>query len=129
LSEAYALIIDDDVNNMQVLGHLLEAEGIECIQVLDPFQIEEIIPTLLNVNIVFLDLEMPGLNGYEILDMLQNSINFQHVPIVAYTVHTGQVNMAHEKGFHSFLSKPLDPDKFSSQLSRILHGERVWSFS
>lgn len=129
MSEAHALIIDDDINNMQVLGQLLEVEGIEYIQILDPLQLVDRISTLPDVNIVFLDLEMPGLNGYEILDMLQNNINFQHVPIVAYTVYTGQVNMAHQKGFHSFLAKPLDPDKFSSQLARILHGERVWSLS
>ncbi len=48
------------------------------------------------------------------------------IPIVAYTVHISEINMARQVGFHSFLGKPLDMDSFPHHLSQILSGEGVW---
>jgi two-component system cell cycle response regulator DivK len=69
---------------------------------------------------------MPGLNGYDVLAQLRTDMLFQTVPVVAYTVHVSEINAAHEKGFDSFIGKPLDPDRFPDQLARILRGEPVW---
>jgi CheY-like chemotaxis protein len=78
------------------------------------------------IDVVFLDLEMPGANGYQVLEKLRADPRFQSVPVVAYTVHVSEISVAHEQGFHSFLGKPLDADRFPDQLARILSGESVW---
>ena len=43
-----------------------------------------------------------------------------------YTVHVSEIGVARDLGFHSFLGKPLDVDKFPEQLKRILNDEPVW---
>lgn len=48
------------------------------------------------------------------------------VPIVAYSVHVSEIEIARRAGFDGFLGKPLDADRFSDQLRRILSGEQVW---
>lgn len=126
MTEAHALIIDDDLNNVYVLAELLAVNGFQYTQVLHPSRLANTLDQMPAVNIVFLDLEMPGMNGYDVLEALQADARFRDVPFVAYTVHTGELRAAHQRGFHSFLTKPLDPDIFSDQLARILQGERVW---
>jgi CheY-like chemotaxis protein len=77
--------------------------------------------------VIFLDLEMPGIDGYPMLSYLKNDDRFNNVPVVAYTVHMSEMNVARQKGFHSFLGKPLDADLFPEQLAAILRGEHVWT--
>ena len=78
------------------------------------------------VDLVFLDLEFPNYDGFDILADLQADPRLAHVPFVADTVHISEQNQARQAGFHSFLGKPLDVQKFPEQVRRILNGERVW---
>jgi len=122
-----ALIIDDNANSMEVLGELLMLEGIQATHLRNPTQLNTVLEALPKIDLVFLDLEMPGMDGYSVFEALRTHEAFQSVPIVAYSVHTNQLNVARKKGFHSFLAKPLDADQFSEQLTQILRGEHVWS--
>ncbi len=122
----HALIIDDNSRNVQVLQSLLAKQGLTYTGVLDPLDIEEILQTIGKIDVVFLDLEMPGMNGYDVLALIKADSRFQNVPVVACTVHVAEINTAHQNGFHSFLAKPLDSERFPDQLARILKGEPVW---
>ena len=84
-----------------------------------------VLPELEQLDIVFVDLEMPSIDGYEVLDMLRHDYGVD-VPIVASTVHLNEIATAREMGFHSFLGKPLKANRFPDQLARILRGEPVW---
>lgn len=122
----HALVVEDNAQNANVLGNLLAKRGIRCTKVLHPAQVEGALQNLDHVDIVFLDLEMPGASGYDVLNSLRRDARFDNVPMVAYTVHVSEINTAYQLGFHSFLAKPIDPDRFGDQLARILRGERVW---
>jgi CheY-like chemotaxis protein len=123
----HALIIDDNTQNIAVLAQLLTMEGVSYTQVSNPARIGTAVATLPSADVVFLDLEMPGADGYQVLEWMKTEPKLANVPIVAYTVHVSEINHASQMGFHSFLGKPLDADKFPDQLARILRGERVWA--
>ena len=125
MATLHALIIDDDAYSIHVMERLLDQEDISYTAVADPTRLEGILQTLDTVDIVFLDLEMPKLDGYEVLAMLKTHLTAS-VPIVACTVHTAEINNTRRKGFFSFVAKPLDLDRFSDQLHRILNGHPVW---
>lgn len=122
-----ALIIDDNPYNVDVLSAMLEMEGIQTTHVLEPLNLDAMLADLECPDIVFLDLEMPGMDGYAVLEVLKSDPRFQETPIVAYTVHHAEIMNARKHGFHSFLPKPLDSDRFPAQLARILRGEPVWT--
>ena len=126
MSQKHALIIDDNALNVSVLANLLADESVDNTQVTNPNQLDKVTEAFDKFDVVFLDLEMPGLNGYEVLKKLRADRAFEDVPIVAYTVHVSEINTASKLGFDSFLGKPINPDKFSDQLARIFRGERVW---
>lgn len=121
-----ALIIDDNADNVGVLAEMLMLEGLEYTAIQNPTQINSIIAQDASFDVVFLDLEMPHIDGYEMLEKLQADARFEQVPIVAYTVHVSEINVARKLGFHSFVGKPLDADQFPSQLADILSGKPVW---
>src|SRR5215207_10197663 len=129
MSTPHALIIDDNASNLGVLGELLSLEGVSFTKVQDPTKFQSVSKTLSRVDVVFLDLEMPQLDGYKVLELLRADSRYDDVPVVAYTVHVSEINVARDMGFHSFLGKPLDVDRFPDQLARILRGEPVWGIS
>lgn len=123
MSPIHALIIEDHRDSIDVLGHLLRQEGATFVAVSRPVDLR---PTDLEaVNVVFLDLEMPGLDGYQMLDKLRNEYGVR-VPIVAYTGNTNERSTARSLGFNGMLGKPLDDVAFHQQFARILNGESVW---
>ena len=124
---AHALIVDDNVDNVGVLEQLLTLEGVTYTSVHDPAKLEKMISSNANFDVVFLDLEMPNIDGFQMLTRMKLDARFRHVPIVAYTVHVSEINEARNRGFDSFIGKPLDADKFPAQLQRLLKGERVWA--
>lgn len=122
-----ALIIDDNQSNADVLEMLLKNEGISSTVVALPRNLPVILDELSGqVDVVFLDLELPNHDGFELLEMLKPDSRLGGAPIVAYTVHTSEINEARQAGFHSFLGKPLDTQRFPDQLKRILDGVPVW---
>lgn len=121
-----AVIIDDNPKNVNVLARLLSNEGLSSVQITNPAKLKVALEHAEDIKVIFVDLEMPGMDGYQILNQLKADVRFQSVPVLAYTVHVSEINVAHERGFDGFLGKPLDADNFPGQLARILSGEPVW---
>jgi CheY-like chemotaxis protein len=124
VSDIHALVIDDNLQNLKVLSQLLAKQGVRCTEVSKPINLQSVLPTLGRVDVVFLDLEMPGIDGYGVKEMLRAEM--AGVPIIAYTVHVSEINVVQQLGFDGFLAKPLDSARFPEQLERILRGESVW---
>lgn len=119
----HALIVENDKDSIEVLKHVLQMEGVDCTCYsrgadIDPAVLE-------SVQVVFLDLDLPGMNGYEIYDVLRKEYNVD-APIVAYTVNTNEKATTRKMGFNGMIAKPLDASCFSEQLKRILAGHFVW---
>ena len=123
----HALIIDDDSFNLDVLSQMLDMEGVSSSVINNPVMVDDALADAPSIDLVFLDLELPGINGLEVFQNLKANDRFQEVPIIAYTVHVSEINTVRQLGFQGFIGKPIDADKFPKQLHRILNGESVWS--
>jgi CheY-like chemotaxis protein len=124
MTAARALVVDDNSQNLRVLTQLLSKSGVECIEVSNPKLVRDMLPSLQKVDVVFLDLEMPGLDGFKLKDLLRLSLG--DTPIIACTVHVSEMDVVRESGFDGFLGKPIDRSRFPALLARILQGEHVW---
>ena len=121
-----ALIIDDNKFNLSILAHYLKDEGFDSSPVIHPKEVQTVLDSLENVQIIFLDLEMPEIDGFELLKTLKQDERLQNVPIIAHSVHISEIKVAHNSGFDGFIGKPLNAEKFPRQLARILEGKGVW---
>jgi len=121
----HALVIDDDAYSVHIMERMLDQQDIVYTSVKDPKLLTGILKTLDHIDVIFLDLEMPNLDGYEVLEILKKHFG-DDVPIVACTVHSAEIHTTRTKGFFSFVAKPLDFNRFPGQLQRILDGTPVW---
>src|SRR5215207_1546181 len=103
-----AVIIEDDLRSIKVLEQLLKQIGIVSSILRDSVDIGAKLEKIDCPDIIFLDLEMPSINGYRVLDLIHNIEKLSQVPVVAYTTHISHLNDTRRAGFHSFLGKPLD---------------------
>ena len=122
---AHALVVEDDGLSVEILHTLLQNEGLTVTSINDPADLDQLIDELHDYAVIFLDLELPTMDGYELLSVLLDEFNIK-VPIVAYTMHTNEIASARQQGFHSFIGKPLKAARFPDQLRRILNDEPVW---
>lgn len=119
----HALIIEDDMDSIDILGRMVQMEGgtykaICESDTLHPSDVD-------GVTVIFLDLDMPGRNGYEVFDLLRNEYGV-NAPIVAYTVNTNEKATTRSIGFSGMIAKPIDATCFGERLRRIAAGETVW---
>ena len=122
----HILIVENEPLDGQVLGSLIKSLNITYSIVTDGADVIGHLDELANVDVVFLDLEMPKVDGFELLQAIQVDGRFGHIPIIAYSSHGNAMNEAHAAGFHGFLTKPIDGNSFASYLDSILAGEGVW---
>lgn len=124
----HALIIDDDPQNVEVLARLLAMNGVTYTAILDGSELESSLFGVEQIDVIFLDLELPRQNGYDVYADLRSRLG-ETPPIVACTVHSNEISVTRQMGFDGFISKPIHPGRFPSQLAHILNGEPVWDAS
>lgn len=74
-------------------------------------------------DLVLLDINMPGMNGYQVLRILQASPETQNIPVVAVTASAMKkdVQQGLEAGFSAYITKPFEIASFLQTLDQILN--------
>jgi CheY-like chemotaxis protein len=115
-------IVDDDVDDQQLLIDAL-VENNQFSQCFTASNGQEAIIHLTNAivpipEVIFLDLNMPGLNGKQCLIILKHSPSFQHIPVIIYstTSNKREIQEIYELGATYFLIKK---DSFKELLKEL----------
>jgi CheY-like chemotaxis protein len=77
------------------------------------------------LGLILVDINLPDLTGNVVIVQLRASICHSAVPIVAFTAEPGPraKRIAHALGCDGFLSKPIDPKAFPSQIAAFFNAE------
>lgn len=72
-------------------------------------------------NVILLDLNMPGLDGFEVLDHLKQSARHQHIPVVVLTTSDAPAHKerAYQLGANGFLTKPTTQQGLNEIAERV----------
>ena len=111
------LSVDDLHDAAESLAQLLLAMGHRAVAVTDPRKVEETVERF-RPHIVFLDIGMPGLDGWQIARRLRERYQSEVLKLVAMTGH-GKVDdhvMSRRAGFDAHLTKPADAQLLESIL-------------
>jgi len=112
-----AVIIDDEIRSINVLQKLLKMQPQE-VDILNTAQSVEDGIKVINQHkpdLVFLDINMPGGDGFELLDRIEK-VDFE---IIFVTAHSDYVLAAMRCGAIDYLHKPVDLDELKNALERI----------
>jgi two-component system, cell cycle response regulator DivK len=126
MESAHALVIDDNVTNIDVLVMLLAQQGVTTRSVASLPSVRAALEEMPKLDVIFLDLEFPNGSGFDLFRSLKADPLLANVPVVAYSVHISEIERVRREGFQGFLGKPLDARHFPQQLQKILNGIPVW---
>ena len=73
-------------------------------------------------DIILMDLQLPGMDGWEVSRRLKADARTRHIPIIALTAHAMQSERerALNAGCDGFLSKPCSPPDVAAEITRLL---------
>ena len=123
---ARVLLVEDNEVNQQVASELLGAMGVSVTvadngqQALDILQMEAF-------DLVFMDIQMPVMDGHEATRKLREIHTLRDLPVIAMTAHamSGDREKSLEAGMNDHITKPLDPEQLEVVLHLWLRNSRV----
>jgi diguanylate cyclase (GGDEF)-like protein len=125
LKDAAIMMVDDEPIMLEIIQVLLEDAGYRnFIAVERSSQSIEMIKKT-NPDVLLLDLDMPEINGYEILSSVRSSTDYQHLPVIILTASTEPEDKlkALELGATDFLSKPVDSSELVLRVRNTLYAK------
>ena len=117
------LVVEDDAQNSYLIQFILEKSGYAVELVSDGEQavawVEEADP---KPDLVLMDMLLPKMNGYEATRAIKAGPDTGDIPIIALTAYSmkGEREKILEAGCDGYISKPIDPETFVSQMEEFL---------
>lgn len=117
----HILIVDDYPDALDSWALYLRALGYDVSTAADGTtavaRAEQLLPDL-----IVLDLELPGISGFEVARRLRRNPSTHDIPLMAATgySHQRQIAMARDAGFDEVVVKPADPDSLVDHIGRLL---------
>lgn len=119
---ARILHIEDDAGNRLLVRKLLTSSGHEILEAADGIEGVRLARTE-RPDLILVDLDIPGLDGYEVTLRLRGEPSLRGVPIVAITAE-GDRQTSLAVGADGFLQKPIDARSFARTIDSFLGGKR-----
>lgn len=119
------LLVDDKKDNIFALEQILCKEDRNIIRAADGI---EALRTVLNseIDLIILDVQMPGMDGFEVAQILKSNKRSKDIPIIFATAEKKEHESAlkgFEEGAVDYLSKPLDTEITEAKVSMLLRQE------
>ena len=120
------MIVDDSVTVRKVTSRLMERQGWDVVTAKDGMdamsQLQDIYP-----DIVLLDIEMPRMDGFEVLRSVRRDERLKDLPIIMITSRTGEKHQqqALDLGVNRYLGKPFQEANLLATIEEVLSETRA----
>jgi HAMP domain-containing protein/CheY-like chemotaxis protein/signal transduction histidine kinase len=123
LKQRKILIVDDDVRNVFALTSVLESNGMEVLYAENGHDGIELLRSHPEIDLVLMDIMMPGMDGYETMRVIRSDEAFDQLPIISLTAKAmkGDREKSIDSGASDYITKPVDTDQLLSLM-------RVWLY-
>jgi PleD family two-component response regulator len=125
-SSGRILVVDDDRDAREILKRLLGTQGYECVTAADGPQCMEILKTE-RVDVILLDVMMPGMDGLEVCEKLRADEHLRSIPVILLTAKDDFTTRASgmELGVSEYLTKPINKHELFTRVRTQLHSRAL----
>jgi two-component system cell cycle response regulator DivK len=125
MTQQTILYIEDNPGNRLLVKRILEVEGykvVEAISGLDGLSAAE----SMRPDLILVDINLPGLDGYELTRRLKQIRHLASVPIIAMTANVmkGDREKSLAAGCDGYIQKPIDVDQLPVQVANYLQAKK-----
>lgn len=115
------LVIEDNPANMELVRYILDKFGYQVDAAIDGESGVEMARAS-PPGLVICDLQLPGIDGFEVVRQLKAMPHMRQVPVLAVTAYAmvGDRERVLAAGFDGYISKPIDPQYFVQQVASVL---------
>lgn len=105
------LAVDDHEDTLNVIRTML-SEKYDVLTLVDPTEIYEII-NIFEPDLLILDIMMPKITGFQILDLLQKNKAYKNLPVIILSAKdtTREIKYGYKLGASLYLTKPFEPER------------------
>ncbi len=121
MSDYTVLIVEDNPNNRMIMRDMMEVQGHRTLEAVDgPAGLDMAVRH--RPDLILMDVQLPGMDGYEVTRRLKAQEETKGIPIIAVTSFAmkGEEDRAREAGCDAYLSKPIDIHKLVETVKKFL---------
>lgn len=133
MSNLHILLVEDNIHDVAFIQAALNTstltsvvdvvnDGAECVDLLNKVGKHA---NATKPDIIILDLNMPVLDGIEVLKQIKQDPSHKRIPIVVFTSSkdVGDIRSAYDNYVNSYVVKPMDPQQYENVVKEI---EKFW---
>ena len=115
------LIVEDQEDNRRIVRDLLAATGYELIEAADG-EAGLALAQKERPDLILMDIQLPGVDGYEVTRRIKADPKLKHIPIIAVTSYalSGDDQKAFEAGCDAYVAKPFSPRVLLGKIKEYL---------
>jgi CheY-like chemotaxis protein len=115
------LVVDDEPANLKLARIVLEDDGFEVHTAKDVISALEVLKTV-DPALIVMDVQLPGMSGWELTRRLKNNVATRHIPVIAVTAYgmKGDEERAREAGCVAYVAKPVSTRDLPAIIRRHL---------
>src|SRR5664279_5790537 len=117
---ASILIVDDQESNVILLEQLLSEAGYGCVSSTMHPQEVCALHRKNHYDLILLDLQMPGMDGFQVMEGLKTNDADGYLPVIVLTAQPGHKLRALRAGAKDFISKPFDLVEVKTRIHNML---------
>jgi CheY-like chemotaxis protein len=123
-NDRVVVVADDSISVRKFVGRMLEKAGYRVKLASDGLEASEIVAQV-GCHLVVTDLEMPRMNGYELMAHLRQNPVTQRIPVLVVTSRAGAKHRdrAMKEGAMAFLTKPVQEDQLIATVESLIGSE------
>ncbi|MBI2187144.1 MAG: response regulator [Acidobacteria bacterium] len=120
------MLVEDEPSNVELFTAVLERDGYAVESVTDGRQVEQRVDAF-RPDLVLMDINLPGVDGAELLRRLRRDPSTAGLRILAVTAHAmkGDAESFVAMGFDGYIPKPIEVKRFRAIVRRVLEGPPV----
>lgn len=122
MTTTYSLVyIEDNEANLRLVQRIIERRGdVEFLCAVDPTKGLELVSEK-QPDLVLLDLNLPGMSGFDVLERIRSNLETAHIPVFAISANAmnTDIQKGMKAGFNSYIAKPFDIQELLDAISEV----------